>query len=418
MARSQLTPMIPAPLRRPAFRRLWIGMNISYAGDRFQLLAQGWLVATLTHSALGVGLLTVFGTLPLLLLPLGGAIAERADRRRVLFVIQLLGATSTTLLALLVLLGSASLWHIYAWSLLNGLSTLLARPAYKVLLTELVPEDEVRSAVAVNSVGESAALAIANAGGGVALAWLGLPMAFLLNAGSYLAAAAGLWRLPGMGQGRGGSGRDLTPRQLCVDLLDGLSYLASHRAILRPLLLTFATITLAGPVVVVLPALVRARGGSLVDLGIFGAAMSIGSIAGAMFAAARSEGVNATGRYAAMGLFVTLAVGLFVVVPTVPATLGSLAVIGFITFAQAVWNTSRIRMLADPSYQARLQAITSMAFTLGFALGGLWAGVAIDQAGVSALLAGAAALALCSVAAAFMHPDLVRTASSQAGHLR
>ena len=143
--------------------------------------------------------------------------------------------------------------------------------------------------------------------------------------------------------------------------------------------------------------------------------MSVGSIAGVTFAAAQGEGGNATGRYAAMGLLVTLAVGLFVLVPTAPATLGSLAVIGFITFAQAVWNTSRIRMLADPSYQARLQAITSMAFTLGFALGGLWAGAAVDQAGVSALLAGAAALALCSAAAAFVHPDLLPRSSSFPG---
>ena len=418
MVKLRLPMMLPAPLRRWTFRRLWIGMTISSAGDRFQLLAQGWLIATLTHSALGVGLLTAFGTLPLLLLPLGGAIAERADRRRLLLVIQLFGAISSGLVALLVMSGSVNLWHIYAWSLLNGLGTLLARPAYKVLLTEVVPEEEVRSAVAVNSVGESTALALANAGGGVALVWLGLPMAFLFNAASYLAAAVGLWRLPRIGERRGGSGWNLTPRQLYVDLLDGLNYLASHQALLHPLLLTFATIMLAGPVVVVLPVLVQARGGSLLDLGIFGAAMSIGGIAGATFAAVRSEEGNAAGRYAAMGLFATLAVALFVLVPVPPVTLAALTVIGFITFAQAVWNTSRIRLLADPSYQARLQAISSMAFTLGLALGGLWAGAAIDAAGAGALLVGGAVLALCSVAATCVHPERTRTTACQAGDLR
>src|SRR5918998_1323725 len=65
-------PGMPAPLRRPVFRRVWAGMSLSYGGDRLQQLAQGWLVATLTGSAVGVGLITALGSLPLLLMPLGG----------------------------------------------------------------------------------------------------------------------------------------------------------------------------------------------------------------------------------------------------------------------------------------------------------------------------------------------------------
>ena len=169
--------ILPAPLRRPTFRRLWVGMSVSYAGDRLQVLAQGWLVATITQSALGVGLISALGSLPLLLLPVGGAIVEQVDRRRTLLLIQLAGAVVTALVAALVLTGHFALWHIYAWSLLNGLGTLLARPAYKVMLTEAVPRDEVRSAVAINSVSETASLTLTNAAGSVMLAWLGLPVA-------------------------------------------------------------------------------------------------------------------------------------------------------------------------------------------------------------------------------------------------
>jgi predicted MFS family arabinose efflux permease len=88
-------------------------------------------------------------------------------------------------------------------------------------------------------------------------------------------------------------------------------------------------------------------------------------------------------------LFALLPVGLISMVP--------LAVLGAPAFAQAVWNTSRIRELAEPAYQARLQAVTSMAFTLGFSLGMLWAGVAIDQFGLTALAGGAAVLGLLSI---------------------
>ncbi len=80
MTSLRLPAILPAPLRRAVFRRLWLGMGTSYAGDRLQQLAQGWLVATLTGSALGVGLIGALGSLPLLLLPLGGVIAEQLDR--------------------------------------------------------------------------------------------------------------------------------------------------------------------------------------------------------------------------------------------------------------------------------------------------------------------------------------------------
>ena len=387
--------VLPAPLRRPTFRRLWVGMNVSYAGDRLQVLAQGWLVATITQSALGVGLISALGLLPLLLFPIGGAIAERKDRRRTLLVIQLAGAGVTALVTSLVLTGHFALWHIYAWSLLNGLGTLLARPAYKVVLTEAVPPDEVRSAVAINSVSETASLTLTNAGGSLILAWLGLPVAFLLNTVSYLVAALSL---PAIGHLPVDDRHRLTPRVVHSDLRDGVRYMIRRPEIFHPLLLTFATIALAGPIVAVLPAIVQAVGGSIVDLGVLAAGMNLGGLGGAAFAGTHSEGASATRLYALMGLVAALAVALFVWLPTGIAQFVALAAIGFVAFAQAVWNTSRIRQLADPPYQARLQAITSMAFTLGFLAGALWAGVAIDQQGNSGLQLGAAVLAIGSTA--------------------
>jgi predicted MFS family arabinose efflux permease len=67
------------------------------------------------------------------------------------------------------------------------------------------------------------------------------------------------------------------------------------------------------------------------------------------------------------------------------------------TFAQAVWNTSRVPRLAEPIYQVRLQSVTSMAFTLSAPLGALWGGAAVDRFGQQALLAGAALLAAISL---------------------
>src|SRR5512137_1497197 len=94
-----------APLKRPTFRTLWAGMGLSYAGDRLQELAQGWLVATLTSSALAVGGIGVLSSIPMLLMPLGGVIADQVDRRRILIAGQWAGALITGIMATLAFTG-------------------------------------------------------------------------------------------------------------------------------------------------------------------------------------------------------------------------------------------------------------------------------------------------------------------------
>ena len=96
-AKSRPDSVIPAPLRRANFRQLWLGMASSYAGDRFQQLAQAWLVATLTSSALAVGWIATLGSIPLLFMPLGGVIADLVDRRRLLITWQIIGAAATAI---------------------------------------------------------------------------------------------------------------------------------------------------------------------------------------------------------------------------------------------------------------------------------------------------------------------------------
>ena len=395
--RGRLVSAIPAPLRRAKFRQLWLGMASSYAGDRFQQLAQAWLVATLTSSALAVGGISTLGSLPLLLLPLGGVIADLVDRRRLLITWQLVGAAATAIVTVLILVNRIAVWHIYAWAVINGLIALLSRPAYKVILTEVVPPDEVRSAVAINSMTETTSMVVVNGVGSVLLEFLGLTLAFILNAATYLVAAGSLWGLRDLSRQSGDRPQALDVKRVLSDLVDGLRYLARQPSILHPLLLTFVTIMIVGPAIGLLAAIVHAEEGSIVDLGLLAASTSLGAFVGAAFAGVRSAGANPTRRYAILGLVSAAAVALFALLPVGFTSMAPLAVLGAGAFAQAVWNTSRVRERADPAYQARLQAITSMACTLGFSLGMLWAGVAIDRFGLTALVGGAAVLGLLSV---------------------
>lgn len=251
---------------------------------------------------------------------------------------------------------------------------------------------------------------VVNAVGSLLLGLVGLPVAFLLNVASYLVAAGSLWKLPGLGRA-GDSPKGLAPERLMPDLLDGLGYLARRPALLQPLLLTFATIAVTGPLISLLAAVVKVAGGSIVDLGLLMAAFSAGSLAGAVYAGARDDSGNPTRVYAVRGVVAALALTAFALVPIGLASALPLAVIGFVAFSEAVWNTSRVRRLAGDAYQARLQAITSMAFTLGMTVGALWAGFAVDRFGLVALLGGAIVLGPISAGVAlalWKAPDELR----------
>ncbi len=385
-----------APLKRSTFRTLWVGMGLSYAGDRLQELAQGWLVAMLTGSALAVGGIGVLSSIPMLLMPLGGVIADQVDRRRILLAGQWAGALITGIMALLAFSGRIAVWHIYVWAFISGVVWMVIRPAYKVIVTEAVPAEEVRPAVSLNSITETTALVVMNTGGSALIGWLGLSVAFLLNSASYLVAIFCLGRLRGLGrpvdkiQGR------ISAIRLFADLKDGLVYLARNKALLYPLLLTLIGITIVSPATSLLAAIVHERGGSIVQLGLLGGAASLGALSGAILAGMKSEG-DPLRTYSLFGLLAAVAVTVFALKPIGISGGLALYALGFLAFSQAVWNTSRVPRLAEPNYQARIQSVTSMAFTLGSPLGALWGGLAVDHFGLPALMVGAGVLAVIAL---------------------
>jgi MFS family permease len=392
---------IPAPLRRANFRQLWIGMASSYGGDRFQQLAQTWLVAMITSSALAVGWIGILNSIPMVFMPIGGVIADQLDRRRLLITWQLIGGIATVIIALLVWIDQIATWHIYIWSAINGLIALFSRPAYKVFLTEIVPDDEVRPAVSINSITETTAMIVVNGVGSFLIDILGMSLAFILNALSYFTAVGCLWGLKGVTQNVTASLRSIKFRSVFSDLVDGLRYLTHKPKILHPLLITFATILVGGPIIGLLAAIVEESGGTIVDLGILSASGSLGALIGAAFAGFRGAGKHPIKTYALLGLISAIAVATFALLPIGLLSMIPFSILGAATFSQAVWNTSRVAELAESAYQARLQAVTSMAFNLGFALSMFWAGAAIDLLGLTALVYGAMALALLSLVVIF-----------------
>jgi MFS family permease len=370
-------------------------MSLSYAGDRLQELAQAWLVATLTSSALAVAAISILSSIPQLLTPLGGVIGDRVNRIRLLMSGQWIGAVLTLIIGLLIVADRIALWHIYAWACASGLIWLFSRPAYKVVLTELVPGEEVRSVTAINSMTETSMMVIVAAAGSLLLGIIGLPIAFLLNSFSYLAAGLGLRGLSDPSTASHPAGFALN--HIFADLRDGFSYFGRQPNLLHPLLLTLFTVMITSPTLGLLAAIVHAQGGSIISLGLLSATSSVGALLGAVFAGIRSDGASPTRRYALYGIMAALAVTLFAILPIGPVTALPLGTIGFILFSEAVWNTSRVRLLGDRAYQARIQALTTMVFTIGGALGQLWGGIVVDRFGPVGLIGGAIALGIISI---------------------
>jgi MFS family permease len=357
-------------------------MGLSYAGDRLQELAQGWLIAVLTGSALAVGTLSILTSVPMLLMPLSGVISDQVSRRRLILNGQISGALLTGIIATLAIFQRLEIWHIYAWAFCSGVIWLLIRPAYKVIVTESVPEEEIREAVSINSITETAANAVMQGGGSALLASAGLPVAFVINVFTYLIGALCLYYLGKMDDQDSTSPQEIHYNLIISDLVKGLRYLWETKGLLYPLLFTLFGIIISSPVSILLPAIVQSEQGTIINLGVLGAALSIGALLGALFAGMVSE-KDPLRTYALLGCCATLMILIFVHNPISFTGILAQAGLGFLSFSQVVWNTSRVPRLAAPSYQARLQAITSMVFTLGGPIGALWGGLAFDYFGIN-----------------------------------
>ena len=349
-------------LRNPSYRTWAAGSLVSNIGTWVQRTAQDWLVLTqLTHhnaTSLGVVMALQFGP-HIVLLPLTGSAADRFDRRRILIATQSMMFVLALALSLLTLFGVVALWHVYAFALLLGCVTAFDGPASQTFVSELVGERDLSNAVGLNSTSFNIARMVGPAIAGALLAAVGTGWAFMINAASYLAVLAALWRLRvhvhhatarAAAQGRG--------------FVDGLRYVASRpdlRAILVMLFLvgTFGlnfTIFISTMAVSVFHA-GASRYGLLMSI------MAIGTITGSLLAARRQQPrieillTSAT----VFGVGCTLAA----LMPTYWLFGAALMLIGVSALTFANSTNSLLQLGTEPAMRGRV-----MAMRLAIALGG------------------------------------------------
>jgi len=282
MSRELFGPGI-APLRQPEFRDLWIANFLSNLGTIMHAAAAAWLMTTLTNSPLLIGLVQTAASLPAFLLGVaGGALADLVNRRRMLVAAQLWMMVMAGLMAFMTWNGHLHPWELLILLLLLGMGSAIHLPGWQTLLQDLVTRDKVAAAVSLNSISFNLARAIGPALGGFLVGALGAAWVFAINAFSFVAVLAGLWRIPEhlVPQSKGKA----TPRAVIRSLREGWDFLGSSPTLRGILIRTcFFMITGSG-VWALLPVVARDHlGTGATGYGILLSAFGIGSVIGALF---------------------------------------------------------------------------------------------------------------------------------------
>ncbi len=343
--------------------RLWAaGAFVSNIGTWMQRTAQDWLVlAELTDknaTAVGIVMALQFGP-QVLLLPLTGYAAEHFDRRRVLLVTQACMGLLALGLGVLTLSGHAVLWHVYVFALLLGCVTAFDAPARQTFVSDLVAESELSNAVALNSTSFNAARLIGPAVAGLLIAVIGSGWVFLLNAASYLAVLASLMLLRNAELQR--SARAVRARG---GLIEGFRYVW-NRPDLKAILLMFFLIGTFGTnyAIFISTMSITVFHGGAGQYGVLTSTMAIGSVAGALLAAARTQpriSMLLTGA-ATFGIGVAAAA----LMPNELLFGVALVVVGIAAQTFTTTANSVIQLSTDPVMRGRVLAIM-----LALALGG------------------------------------------------
>src|SRR5436190_10539938 len=241
-------------LRAGPFRRYIIGSLISDSGTWMQMMAQGWVMSTLTNRAILLGLISFAAGLPTILLtPFGGSAADRLDKRKILIATQIAQIAFALGLGWLVLTNRIQIWHVIIFAGLLGISIAFDMPAISALVPELVKRDEIAAAVALDRSVFHGSRLIGPSLAGLFVGWWGAASAFFTNAFSFLALIVALISLP-----KRPIGTAEEEEQRRSGILEGFRYVRSNRIVLSLIaLIALNTIFVFPAISVMLPLYVR-----------------------------------------------------------------------------------------------------------------------------------------------------------------
>lgn len=407
-----LTRTLPRSLRALAFRDFrifWSGAIGSSIGTNMQLAALLWVVAVATRSAAQVTLIAFITIVPLLLLsPLGGAIADRFPRRRVLLVTQSLLMVQAFALWGLWEAGLAPYWVLFVLSLAGGVVIALNTPAWQSIVPTLVPRSYLQNAITLNSMQFNVARAAGPMLAGVLIAWVGAGICFLINALSFVLVLVALLLMTSAD--RAAAPPDGVRPGVFQGFKESVRYLRDHRG-LQVAIGTHAAFALLGaPVVQLIPVLsVEVLDVGSAAYGLLLGSFGVGAVAIAFVIGSLDERVLPS-RLLGGGLALTaLSVFGLGLAPGLVVGVVFMVAFGASYVTVVAIDHSTIQALSDDHIRGRVTSLWLMTFGTGFPLGTILMGIIADVVGVRAVLVGAGilvALVLVGVAARGLLPEI------------
>ncbi len=356
---------------------LWLGMMSMMGGMQMQMLARGYLVYEITGSASLLGFVSAGMAIPMLFLaPLGGAIADRVERKRLIQGGQFIVAILAVIVGVAIAMEQIQWYHLMAASILQGTVWTFMMPARQAIIPQIVGPDRIGNAMAINAAGMSAMTLLAPAIAGGLYALVGPDKVYFIIAGMTLLAVVLTTLVPK-------PSRSAVPgrkRDMLRDIGAGLVYIKGNSMVMVLLLMGLATTLLASPFRMLLPVFVvdiYNRGPD--SMGLLVAIMGGGSLVGSLTIAALGNWRR--GMLLILGTFVSGgALLLIAAFPLYYAAAAIMVLVGLGDAGRRTINMGLIMEVVEDQYRGRVMSVFMMNFGL-MPLGVLPAGMIADALG-------------------------------------
>jgi MFS family permease len=392
-------------LRHRNYRLYWFGQLFSVLAQNMEAVAQSWLVLEMTNSPLLLGLTGLTFSVPTIALTLlGGAVADRAERKRIMIFSQIGSVMMFSLLAVLVITERAALWHVMALAFFSGCIRAFDRPSRMALLPQMVPKHDIPNAVAIGGTIWQLNKLVGPALAGMLIYLIGIGPTYLFCCAAS-ATAVVLW----LGIRLDGQRTTASAGGLLQNMMEGLNFIRKNEIYYTFIAMTFFNSVFGMSYLILMPVFARdilsvgSEGfGFLQSAG--GAGALCGAILAAYFGHARGKGKHAISGALAFG---AMLIG-FAFSHSYPLSLALACLLGMASqFYMTIIHTILQLNLPD-QLRGRVMSIHGLAWEL-MPVGGMIAGVIAEVSGApSAVALGGAMVAGMALVVAIFLPSIRR----------
>lgn len=394
------------------FRLYFLGQGISLCGTWMQSIALAWLVLQLTHSGTQLGLVTAAQFLPILAFGVwGGVIADRFNKRKILYCTQTILGLLALILGLLVVAHVVQLWMVYTVAVCMGLTLVVDNPTRQTFIVEMVGPERLRNAISLNSTIVNVARVIGPSFAAIIIATLGTGDCFLINAVSFLGVLVALAAM---------RARELhpTPRERrdathTGGVKEGVKYVLSEPRLRSTLLMMLiaGTFTYEFQVIMPLFATVSLHGNATTYSSI-SAAMGVGAIVGGLYTAGKRS-ISQKTLVVVLSLF-GVATMLTALMPNLTAALVLIVCMGALSILFIALGNTTLQLTSQPEMRGRVMSLWTIAFQGTTPIGGPLIGALADHTNprIGMFVGGSAAIVAAAAGALVARQSARRSATS------